>query len=112
MRPSGPASRQARIPAEDATVVCRCEEVTAGEILDNILEGSADPNAVRNLTRAGMGQCQGRNCARQVASLVAGRAGLRLAELPTYTPRAPAKPVPIHFIAEERPEEEPVAEVG
>lgn len=94
------------------TVVCRCEEVTAGEIMDNILGGSADPSSVKSLTRAGMGQCQGRNCARQVASLVARQAGRDLAELPTFTPRAPVKAVPIALIAEERPEEEPVAEVG
>ena len=77
------------------TVVCRCEEVTAGEILDNILAGSADPNSVKNLTRAGMGQCQGRNCARQVASLVARQAGRAVWEVPTFTPRPPAKPIPI-----------------
>jgi NADPH-dependent 2,4-dienoyl-CoA reductase/sulfur reductase-like enzyme len=94
------------------TIVCRCEEVTAGELLDNILIGSADPNAVRSLTRAGMGQCQGRNCARQVASLVARQTGQHIADMPMFTPRPPAKPVPIYLIAEERPEEDPVAEVG
>jgi NADPH-dependent 2,4-dienoyl-CoA reductase/sulfur reductase-like enzyme len=94
------------------TIVCRCEEVTAGEIIDNILAGSADPNTVKNLTRAGMGQCQGRNCARTVASLVARQAGRTVSEVPMFTPRPPAKPVPIMLVAEEMPEEEPVAEVG
>jgi len=94
------------------TVVCRCEEVTAAEITANILPGSADPNSVKNLTRAGMGQCQGRNCSRQVASLVARTAGKSIPEVPMFTPRPPAKLVPIALVAEERPEEEPVAEVG
>jgi endonuclease YncB( thermonuclease family) len=57
------------------TIVCRCEEVTAGEILDAVAQGHTDPNAVKALTRAGMGHCQGRNCARQVVGLVAGVTG-------------------------------------
>jgi NADPH-dependent 2,4-dienoyl-CoA reductase/sulfur reductase-like enzyme len=94
------------------TVVCRCEEVTAREIVDSILAESADPNAVKNITRAGMGQCQGRNCARQVASIVARHAGRTISEVPIFTPRPPARPVPIHAIAQEQAEEEPLAEVG
>jgi NADPH-dependent 2,4-dienoyl-CoA reductase/sulfur reductase-like enzyme len=95
-----------------STVVCRCEEVTAAEVLDNVIAGSADPNSVKNVTRVGMGQCQGRNCARQVASLVAGRAGRRIEDVPGFSPRPPVKPVPIGLVAEERPEEARKAEVG
>ena len=94
------------------TIVCRCEEITAAEIEANIMEGSADPNSVKNLTRAGMGRCQGRYCARQVASLIARQAGKKLWEVPGFTPRPPVKPVPIQIVAEEQPEEDPVAEVG
>lgn len=54
------------------TVVCRCEEVTRGQ-LDDAIESSADLNIVKGLTRAGMGLCQGRNCQRQVAALIAAR---------------------------------------
>jgi NAD(P)H-nitrite reductase large subunit len=88
------------------TVICRCEEVTASEILANVLGGSPDPNTVKSLTRAGMGLCQGRNCARQVASIVARQAGLAISAVPPLSSRAPVKPVPIGAIAEERAEVE------
>jgi NADPH-dependent 2,4-dienoyl-CoA reductase/sulfur reductase-like enzyme len=97
---------------EPSTVVCRCEEVTAAEVLENIVAGSADPNSVKNVTRVGMGQCQGRNCARQVASLVAGKAGRRIDDMPSFSARPPVKPIPVALVAEERPEEARKAEVG
>lgn len=94
------------------TIICRCEEVTAGELLSSLLAGSADPNSVKNVTRVGMGQCQGRNCARQVASIIAGQAKLKVEDVPMFSPRPPVKPVPIELFSEERPEEERKAEVG
>jgi hydrogen cyanide synthase HcnB len=97
---------------KDDTVVCRCEEVTAAEIEANLMEGGADPSSIKNLTRVGMGRCQGRYCSRQVASIVARHAGKELWEIPRFTPRPPIKPVPINIVAEAQPEEEPVAEVG
>jgi thioredoxin reductase len=96
----------------DDTVVCRCEEVTAGELLESIVAESADPNAVKNVTRVGMGQCQGRNCSRQVASIIAQQAGQGIADVPMFSARPPVKPVPMELFMEERPEEERKAEVG
>jgi D-hydroxyproline dehydrogenase subunit alpha len=98
--------------AQPDTIVCRCEEVTVQEILDSIVAESSDPNSVKSVTRAGMGNCQGRNCQRQVMALVAHHAGKRVDQVPMFTPRPPVKPVPIGLVAEEKPEEAPVAEVG
>ena len=48
---------------DDDTVVCRCEEVTAGAVRSAIDELAAqDPRTVKLLSRAGMGWCQGRIC--------------------------------------------------
>jgi NAD(P)H-nitrite reductase large subunit len=82
------------------TVVCRCEEVTAGE-LDAAIEGSADPGVVKGLTRAGMGMCQGRNCERHVAARIAARHGVRIADVLSPTPRPPVRPVPLAAIADD-----------
>ncbi|MBF0277603.1 MAG: FAD-dependent oxidoreductase [SAR324 cluster bacterium] len=46
----------------DQTLVCRCEEVTAGEIRRAINEGCLDSNETKAITRCGMGRCQGRMC--------------------------------------------------
>ena len=56
------------------TVVCRCEEV-AGRQLDVAIASTSDVNVIKSYTRAGMGLCQGRNCRRQVAALVAASTG-------------------------------------
>jgi len=55
---------------EDDTVVCRCEEVSAGRIRNAITElGARDARTVKLLTRAGMGWCQGRVCSLAVDRL-------------------------------------------
>lgn len=81
------------------TVVCRCEEVTRSA-LERAIDGSADLNVVKGLTRAGMGLCQGRNCAGQVAALIARRHGGRIGDVPVATPRSPVRPVPLGAIAD------------
>jgi NADPH-dependent 2,4-dienoyl-CoA reductase/sulfur reductase-like enzyme len=53
------------------TVVCRCEEVTRGDIEGAVVErGVADGRALKLTSRAGLGLCQGRVCSRTVAGLV------------------------------------------
>ena len=86
--------------ATDQTVVCRCEEVTAGEARRNILFDSRDPNMVKSLTRMSMGLCQGRICSRQIAAIFARETGRPLSDVPPLSPRPPLKPVPIGLIAD------------
>lgn len=83
------------------TVVCRCEEVTKAD-LDHAVALTADVNVVKNYTRAGMGLCQGRNCQRQVAAMVAGAHGRAISDVPFATARSPVRPVPIAAIADPR----------
>ncbi|MET8826986.1 FAD-dependent oxidoreductase [Streptomyces sp. NPDC004610] len=54
----------------DDTIVCRCEEVTAGTVREAAATlGAGDLRTVKLLTRAGMGWCQGRICAPGVAAI-------------------------------------------
>ncbi|MFI1106173.1 FAD-dependent oxidoreductase [Streptomyces melanogenes] len=58
---------------DDATLVCRCEEVPAGRIREAVKDlGAHDARSVKLLTRAGMGWCQGRMCGQAVACLAGG----------------------------------------
>ncbi|MFF7352137.1 FAD-dependent oxidoreductase [Streptomyces filipinensis] len=77
----------------DDTVVCRCEEVTAGEVRTAAGPlGAGDLRTVKLLTRAGMGWCQGRVCAPAVAGLTG---------CPLTPGRRPfARPVPLGVLAE------------
>ena len=47
---------------EEDTVVCHCERVTAAEIRDLVRQGCRDINAIKAVTRAGMGACGAKDC--------------------------------------------------
>jgi glycine/D-amino acid oxidase-like deaminating enzyme len=92
----------------DATIVCRCEEVTAGQLRQEIAGGLGSVAALKKATRAGMGRCQGRFCAATVARLAPGLpdavGGGLVDEWAFAAPRAPVRPVPaapLMFPAEE-----------
>ena len=53
----------------DGTILCRCEEVTAGTPAPAQAEGAASLGALKKATRAGMGRCQGRMCGATLARL-------------------------------------------
>ncbi len=47
---------------EPSTTLCRCEEVTCGEVRAAVAAGADSARQVKQVTRAGMGWCQGRVC--------------------------------------------------
>jgi glycerol-3-phosphate dehydrogenase len=57
-------------------VLCRCEQVTEAEILQSIHRGARTMDAVKHLTRAGMGRCQGGFCAPFVLKQLADKLGI------------------------------------
>ena len=57
-------------------VLCRCEQVTEAEILGSIRRGAHTMDAVKHLTRAGMGRCQGGFCAPFVLKHLADELGI------------------------------------
>lgn len=59
----------------DETIVCRCEEVRFGAVRAAIEGGATDARQVKQLTRTGMGWCQGRVCGYAAALLSAGAPG-------------------------------------
>ncbi len=84
----------------DDTVVCRCEEVTAGRLRREIADGLISLAALKKATRAGMGRCQGRFCAASVARLCP-----RMPDVDGFAaPRAPIKPVAAGALTYEAPE--------
>jgi NADPH-dependent 2,4-dienoyl-CoA reductase/sulfur reductase-like enzyme len=75
------------------TVVCRCEEVTAGRLADGFSRGFTSLNALKGATRIGMGVCQGRNCLRTLGDLVAREQRCEVRDLAHPRARPPARPV-------------------
>ena len=56
---------------DDDMIVCRCEEVTKGEIRRAIHEGMFTMTEIRRFLRVGMGLCQGNTCGRIVKGIIA-----------------------------------------
>ncbi|MEO6999912.1 MAG: FAD-dependent oxidoreductase, partial [Terracoccus sp.] len=59
----------------DETIVCRCEEVHFGAVRAAVEGGATDARQVKQLTRTGMGWCQGRVCGYAASLLSAGGPG-------------------------------------
>lgn len=95
--PAAPAE-----PPSDATLICRCENVTAGQIRSLIAEGVSDIPTLKRLTRASMGRCQGRYCQVQLSRLASPPDAQRNAS--PLAPQMPLRPVPLAALAVEKAE--------
>ena len=64
-------------------IVCRCETVSEGEILDAIRRnpGARDLDGVKRRTRSGMGRCQGGFCGPHVMALLAKELGIPMEDV-------------------------------
>ena len=80
--------------APDELVLCRCEEVSVGEVRAVVDEGHWEINRVKAHCRVGMGRCQGRMCGLAAAEIVAERSGRDLAQVGRLRGQAPIKPLP------------------
>lgn len=85
-------------PADD-TMVCRCEEVTAGRVREMARMGCAGPNQTKFFSRCGMGPCQGRLCGITVTQILAEARHETPQQIGAYHVRAPIKPIPLHSLA-------------
>lgn len=81
----------------DNTIICRCEEITLGEIREYIRKGYTDLDEIKRISRAGMGPCQGRTCRQLIMQEIAKMTGRSMAEQSMSTFRPPAKPVKLGF---------------
>ncbi|MFM2476879.1 FAD-dependent oxidoreductase [Celerinatantimonas sp. MCCC 1A17872] len=77
----------------DETVVCRCEEITVGDIRRVASMASPGINQLKAFTRAGMGPCQGRQCGYTIANIIATEQKRQVNENDFYRIRPPLKPI-------------------
>jgi NADPH-dependent 2,4-dienoyl-CoA reductase/sulfur reductase-like enzyme len=87
-----------RRPQDDATLACRCEEVTAGEIRRQGRLGLTNLNSLKSQSRCGMGPCQGRLCMLTAGELLAEVHGVDPGKIGPYRLRPPARPVDLTAI--------------
>ena len=85
--------------ATPETLACRCEEVSVAEVHAALEEGARDLQAIKLLTRLGMGPCQGRNCGPSMGLHVARALGCSPEETGRINPRPPVKPITLEALA-------------
>lgn len=80
---------------EDSVVVCRCEDVTAGRIKEEIGRGARSLQEVKSGSRVGMGYCQARMCTPAVTALLERHAGVGSDLIGAPSARPPVRPCTI-----------------
>lgn len=84
----------------DDTIICRCEEITAGQLRNNRPEWMSKMDVVRTVNRVGMGTCQGTICESLVAQLLAKETGGEIGDVGSYHIRPPMKPITVGALAD------------
>ncbi len=62
-------------------IVCRCETITEGEIVEAIKRGARTLDGIKYRTRAGMGRCQGGFCTPRVVKILARELNIPVTEI-------------------------------
>lgn len=84
---------------DDEVIVCRCEEVSAGDLRAAAALGCLGLNQIKAFSRCGMGPCQGRMCLPTAARLLAEARGVSADRIEPVRPRAPIRPVTLGELA-------------
>ena len=80
--------------APNDVMICRCEEVRAGDIRQVVREGHWEINRVKAHCRVGMGRCQGRMCGAAAAEIIACESQRAISDIGRLRAQAPIKPLP------------------
>jgi NAD(P)H-nitrite reductase large subunit len=86
---------------DDNMLICRCEEITKGEIRRAVYDGMYTMAEIRRYLRCTMGLCQGQTCAKLVKGIVAKELGVSPDKLEPATSRSPMRPTEMYIIANE-----------
>jgi NAD(P)H-nitrite reductase large subunit len=90
------------VPApDDDRVICRCEEITKGEIRRAVHDGMWNVTELRRFLRAGMGLCQGQTCGNLVRAIITRELGESPGVLAEATARAPMRPAEMNVFSKE-----------
>jgi len=87
---------------DDSIVICRCEEITKGEIRKAIYAGMFTFQEVKKFLRTGMGLCQGQTCEKLVKNILAEELNISPLKTGSAKGRAPMRPIPMRVLANDK----------
>ena len=82
------------------TIICRCSDITRGELRKWIEYGLTDIEELKRLTRVTMGPCQGRTCRQLIMQEIAAITGTPIPEQVMSIFRQPLKGITLGAIAD------------
>lgn len=88
--------------SDDDMIICRCEEITKGEIRRAVHDGMFTIAEIRRYLRTGMGLCQGQTCGKLVKGIVAREHKISPLELEPAVSRAPMRPIEMEVFGNEK----------
>ncbi|WP_333886484.1 (2Fe-2S)-binding protein [Clostridium sp.] len=88
--------------SDDNMIICRCEEITKGEIRKAVHDGMFTITEIRRYLRTGMGLCQGQTCGKLVKGIVARELNISPSRLESSMSRAPMRPIEMKVFGNER----------
>jgi len=90
----------------DETMLCRCEEISVGEVRRAIGQFDiGEINRLKAVSRIGMGRCQGRICSSAAAELLSVETKRDLDTVGRLRAQAPVKPIPLVLLPADLPRE-------
>lgn len=78
-------------------ILCRCEDVTAGDVDRAIATGFSDLEEVKRYTGFGTGPCQGKECLRTIALHIARATATPVERMAPFTSRPPLAPTELKY---------------
>lgn len=88
---------------DNDTIICRCEDITLGEIHQLLDQGLQTLHDIKRVIRCGMGPCQGSTCIPLLIKIVAHYQGIDPSQVAVPTYRPPAKPIKLGTIVDSFP---------
>lgn len=79
----------------DDTILCRCENISAGALRAAATGGAPEVNRAKALSRIGMGRCQGRVCGPPAAEVLAAALECSVEQVGRLRGQPPVKPIPL-----------------
>ena len=84
------------------SIICRCEDLTEGDVIKAIKQGYTDLEELRKYLRIGMGPCQGRVCINIVKKILEKETGKKIKEVSYPTNRPPLIPVSLGALSKSK----------
>ncbi len=78
-----------------AKLVCRCENVTEAEIIAAVQKGHVTLDAIKFITRAGCGRCQGGFCTSRIMDIIEKVTGIRPEQISKKGSGSEIIPIPV-----------------